>query len=200
MTEISTTKKCPYCAEQIQSEAVVCRYCNHGLINPNIANDITPEGIKLLTNKGKVLSKEVTRRQQAGWVLISSTDEAAQMTMPKKFNWIWFTVWLIVGIFLIEIPLFVYLIMFFVGKPQLVTLTVNDKMQVLINGALPYVPAPQAPSRPQTPEEIEASKKSTQKVLIILGCIAVVVVMLICLAASCNGNGYAPIGLISSLI
>jgi hypothetical protein len=200
MTEICTTKKCPFCGEDIKIEAVVCRYCQHGLLDSTHSAEITTGGIKLLTKKSKILSQEVTRRQQDGWVLISQTDEAAQMTMPKKFNWVWFWIWLIVGIFLIEIPFFIFLIVYFVQKPNLVTLTVNDNMMIVVNG---QVLAPVVPTKPQTPEEAlasaEASKASTKKVLIILGCILGGMFLLCVLFGGCsailNGNnGYAPIG------
>jgi hypothetical protein len=197
MTEISTTKKCPYCGEDIKVEAIVCRYCQHGVLDSDHHDEITTTGIKHITKKGKVLSQEVTRRQNEGWVLISQTDEAAQMTKPKNFNWGLFFILLIVGIFLIELPLFIYIIVFAFGKPEMVTLTVNDDMMVVSNGIQPHIPTPGTPSVPLTPEE-ETAKKNTRTALIVIG-VAVLILAIIFCAANQNG-GYAPIGAIQSLV
>jgi hypothetical protein len=44
--QMETTKKCPFCAEQIQKEAVKCRFCGELLDKPADTGSETPQCVK----------------------------------------------------------------------------------------------------------------------------------------------------------
>jgi len=181
-------KKCPYCAEEIQDDAIVCRYCNRGLIDSDSKNIISPPEILRYTEKEKALESAVTKYLTEGWVLVSRTTEAAQLTKPKKFNWGIFIVLLIVGIFTLEILPFIYLLFWAVKKPEMAVLTVDNECHLLVNGTRPSVTPPPQPAKPQTPEELAKSKKQTQTLLIVLAIILIIVPLLICIISSLSNH------------
>jgi hypothetical protein len=126
-------KKCPFCAEEIQDEAVVCKHCGRELVH------ITTTEETLVQKRAAVLDQSIAKYQNEGWILLSKVDGVAQLKKPKKFNWGWFIFWLLISFIIIGGLALIYVIYYAVKKEEIIVLSTDDQGFLLINGKNPIL-------------------------------------------------------------
>lgn len=75
----TATKQCPFCAETILAQAVVCKHCGRELNRPA---PVVPTG----PSDRQLIEQEVAKYAGQGYRVVSQTETAAQVAKPKKWN------------------------------------------------------------------------------------------------------------------
>jgi hypothetical protein len=75
-------KKCPYCAELIKYEAIVCRYCGR-----DVSRELPPDKIAPPKEEWRPLSPEEARSERDDWGLPISLDYKRKEAQRRKESW-----------------------------------------------------------------------------------------------------------------